>query len=217
MARSRFACWLLSFETCAERLVGRCTIRTAVSRLFTFFPPAPPDLANWISRSSSLISTSASFSMSGNTSTSANDVCRLSCALNGEIRTSRCTPASCFKCPYTFFPHTSNTTLRYPPCEFSLSSRNRTSQFFCAAYPWYMSNNMATKSSASCPPAPASIVTTAPPTSYLLPPSATAARAFASWISACAFAESCQKSGWSIAASISCIRSFASSLVTKSG
>ena len=48
-------------------------------------------------RSSSLISTSKSSSISGITSSDTNEVCRFPCALNGDIRTSLCTPFSDFR------------------------------------------------------------------------------------------------------------------------
>jgi hypothetical protein len=56
---------------CTEIPVGLCVIRTAVSRLFTFWPPAPPDFANCISRSSLFSSTASVAVIFGSTSTNA--------------------------------------------------------------------------------------------------------------------------------------------------
>ena len=44
------------------------------------------------------------------TSQDAKDVCRFPAALNGEIRTRRCTPFSDFRYPYAFSPLTSKVT-----------------------------------------------------------------------------------------------------------
>ena len=53
---------------------GLCLSLTAVETLLTFCPPAPPDLKASNSRSSSFISTSAGFSITGKTSTKAKEV-----------------------------------------------------------------------------------------------------------------------------------------------
>ena len=74
-------------------------MRMALSVLLTCWPPAP--LARNVStlRSASLISISIVSSTTGYTQTDANEVCRRAAASNGEIRTSRCTPASVFNQP----------------------------------------------------------------------------------------------------------------------
>ena len=70
---------------------GTCTMRTALSTLLTFWPPAPPDRIVLTSRSAAGISTSASASSRSSviSSTPAKLVCRLFAALNGESRTRR--------------------------------------------------------------------------------------------------------------------------------
>ncbi len=73
-----------------------CLRRTALETLLTFWPPGPLERANSISTSLSLISTSMS-SMSGTTSTAANEVWRRPLLSKGDMRTSRCTPISLFR------------------------------------------------------------------------------------------------------------------------
>src|SRR5207253_1327897 len=74
--------------------VGRCVIRTADDVLFTCWPPAPLERKVSTLRSSGRISIASSASISGITSTSANEVWRRCAWSKGERRTSRCTPRS---------------------------------------------------------------------------------------------------------------------------
>ena len=94
MAFSLFWSCERSWVQRTNRPVGMCRIRTAVSTLFTFWPPAPPEREVVISRSLSGMSSFTSSSSLGITSTPAKLVWRLSLALNGEMRTSRWVPFS---------------------------------------------------------------------------------------------------------------------------
>ena len=69
-------------------------MRTAESVTLTCWPPAPLERNVSMRRSFSSISTSTSSGSSGQTKTDANDVWRRAAWSNGEMRTSRCTPAS---------------------------------------------------------------------------------------------------------------------------
>mmetsp|Transcript_35587 Transcript_35587/g.113780 ORF Transcript_35587/g.113780 Transcript_35587/m.113780 type:complete len:228 (-) Transcript_35587:434-1117(-) len=84
--------------------VGLWTMRTAVSSLLTFWPPAPPLRIVEISKSASGISLTSSFDedsssssfsgMTGTGSTEAKDVCRFAWELKGLCRTRRWAPFS---------------------------------------------------------------------------------------------------------------------------
>ena len=88
-----------SFWHCTTIPVGICIIRIADEVLLMCCPPAPLERYVSIRRSSGLISTSMSPSISGITSQETKEVCRFPCALNGEIRTRRCTPFSDLRYP----------------------------------------------------------------------------------------------------------------------
>ena len=181
-------------------------MRTAVSRLFTFCPPGPPERATDMSSSLSGMCVSGRSGSFGRTSTSENEVCRFPAELNGDMRTKRCTPASCFKAPYAPEPSTSNEMLRNPPIEFSLDESNPVFQPLAAAYFLYISKRMREKSSASSPPAPEIIVTSASLLSYPPPPASFTFRSWYSLSSACALSLFVQKSGSPICTSISAMR-----------
>ena len=74
--------------------VGMCLMRTAVSTLFTFCPPLPPERVNEISKSSSGTSALTASDNTGMSSTPAKLVCRAALALKGDRRTRRCVPFS---------------------------------------------------------------------------------------------------------------------------
>ncbi|MCG3184410.1 MAG: hypothetical protein ICCCNLDF_02530 [Planctomycetes bacterium] len=115
MPIARFWCWLRSLRQLTTIPVGTCVMRTALSTLFTFWPPLPPARLKFSSRSFSLISMSiSSDSASGTTSTLANAVCRLPAALNGEIRTSRWVPTSPRRKPAAKGPLINAAALRMP-------------------------------------------------------------------------------------------------------
>src|SRR6266487_4323817 len=81
--------------------------------------PLPPLRNVSISRSAGLTSIGAVSAISGTTSTLANEVWRRLFASNGEIRTSRCTPRSVWRCPYAYSPVTNRVTDLMPtssPC-----------------------------------------------------------------------------------------------------
>ena len=69
--------------------VGMCVKRTAEEVLLTFCPPAPLERYTSILMSSGAISTSIVSSISGITSTEANEVWRRPSESNGETRTKR--------------------------------------------------------------------------------------------------------------------------------
>src|SRR3989344_904665 len=68
MALSRLANWLRSLVERTSRPVGLWTMRTAVSTLFTFCPPLPPEREYSISNSAGLI-TKEIFFFIGSTAT----------------------------------------------------------------------------------------------------------------------------------------------------
>ena len=74
--------------------VGTCVMRTAESVVLTDWPPGPDDRYTSMRRSFSSMSTWSVDSMSGTTSTAANDVWRRPWLSNGLMRTRRCVPAS---------------------------------------------------------------------------------------------------------------------------
>ncbi|MNS50597.1 hypothetical protein D3C72_832500 [compost metagenome] len=99
MAVSRFCSCERSFWQLTTVLVGRCVMRMAVSTLFTFWPPAPPERKVSMRSSLGSMSSSRSASISGITSTPAKAVWRLPAELNGEMRTNRCVPFSACSLP----------------------------------------------------------------------------------------------------------------------
>src|SRR3982075_4132409 len=74
--------------------VGMCVRLTADSVLLTCWPPAPPERMVSTRTSDSAISILMLLSTTGKIATDENDVWRRALESNGEIRTSRCTPAS---------------------------------------------------------------------------------------------------------------------------
>ncbi len=87
--------------------VGMCVMRTAESVVLTDWPPGPDERNTSTLISDSGISTWSVCSMSGITSTAANDVCRRPWLSNGEIRTRRWVPASTDRCPNAYGVFTS--------------------------------------------------------------------------------------------------------------
>ncbi len=110
-AAARF--WICDFSFCIDTTmpVGRWVMRTAESVVLTDCPPGGPDERNTstlISDSGGISMLSSLCSMSGMTSTAANDVCRRPWLSNGgEMRTSRCVPASTDRCPNAYGAFTS--------------------------------------------------------------------------------------------------------------
>mmetsp|Transcript_10406 Transcript_10406/g.31807 ORF Transcript_10406/g.31807 Transcript_10406/m.31807 type:complete len:262 (-) Transcript_10406:215-1000(-) len=168
MASSLLRSWLLCSELLTAVPVGRCTIRTAVSTLFTFWPPLPPLRMVVISTSFSSTSTPCSSSSSsfGMTSMPAKLVWRFPCALNGDIRTSRCVPFSALRYPYANSPSTSSVADLYPHSSPGLSSARRTENPRLSQKRVTIRTRISAQSCASVPPAPARTVTTAPLRSY---------------------------------------------------
>ena len=89
MATSRFWYWLRSTWQETTMPVGICVRRTAEEVLLTFCPPAPLERNTSILMSAGSMSTSMVSSISGMTSSEANDVCLRPEASNGEMRTRR--------------------------------------------------------------------------------------------------------------------------------
>ena len=81
-------------------------MRIADSVLFTCWPPAPLARNTSTRRSAGFSSISMSSSISGDTNTAANDVCRRWPESNGDLRTSRCTPVSVRSQPNAYSPRT---------------------------------------------------------------------------------------------------------------
>ena len=98
-ACSLFWIWLLSFWQVTTIFDGKWVILTAESVVFTPCPPAPVERYTSIFKSFSSISIVVSCSISGVTSTDANDVCLLLLESNGDNLTNLCTPFSFFKYP----------------------------------------------------------------------------------------------------------------------
>mmetsp|Transcript_22203 Transcript_22203/g.57910 ORF Transcript_22203/g.57910 Transcript_22203/m.57910 type:complete len:211 (-) Transcript_22203:147-779(-) len=168
LARSRFrasrlfAAWVRSRVDLTATPVGRCTMRTAVSTLLTFWPPAPPARAVVISRSLSSKSTMScgnagwSSGNSGIGSTLANDVWRFAALLKGDCRTSRCAPRSPRNKPNACGPSTWSVTLfTQPGWSPSARSSSRHRRPRASQKRAYMRATMAVQSWASRPPAPA--------------------------------------------------------------
>src|SRR5882672_6912873 len=79
--------------------VGMCVSLTADSVLLTCWPPAPPERMVSTRTSDSALSFLMLAATTGKIATDENEVCRRALESNGEIRTSRCTPASVFNQP----------------------------------------------------------------------------------------------------------------------
>jgi len=88
--------------------VGMWVSRTAESVVLTDWPPGPEDRKTSTLISFSGMSMWSVCSMSGMTSTAANDVWRRPWLSKGEIRTSRWVPASTDSVPYAYGAFTSN-------------------------------------------------------------------------------------------------------------
>ncbi|MGY3081777.1 hypothetical protein ACVWZZ_008185 [Bradyrhizobium sp. LM6.10] len=67
--------------------------------MLTCWPPAPPERMVSTRTSDSLMSILMLSSITGNTATDENEVCRRALESNGEMRTRRCTPASVLSQP----------------------------------------------------------------------------------------------------------------------
>src|ERR1700737_1626679 len=79
--------------------VGIWVSLTADSVLLTCCPPAPPERMVSVRTSDSLMSILIESSTTGKIATEENDGCRPALESNGDIRPSRCTPASVFNQP----------------------------------------------------------------------------------------------------------------------
>ena len=156
IARMRFFSCERSSVQKMRMPVGLCTRSTAVSTLFTFCPPAPPDRAVVRSMSLSSIFTSTS-STSGITATVAVEVCTRPCDSVAGTRCTRCTPASHLSCEYTDSPTSSTTISLYPPesAGFWLTIV-AFHPSFCACL-WYIFHRSPAQMPASSPPVPARI------------------------------------------------------------
>ena len=137
-------------------------MRTALSVLLTCWPPAPDARYVSIRKSLSLISISIVSSISGQTSTDAKLVCRFPFALNGEIRTSLCTPISFFNHPYARSPDIRYVMFFIPAVSPSCSSITSVVNPCRSAQRAYMRDIIWAQSCASVPPAPAWINKNAP-------------------------------------------------------
>ena len=140
-------------------------MRTALSTLLTFWPPAPPDRIVLTSRSAAGISTSASASSrsSGISSTPAKLVCRLFAALNGESRTRRWVPRSERSSPYAYSPSIVSVADLIPASSPSVRSVSVARAPGCrSAHRVYIRSSISAQSCASTPPEPARTVRTAP-------------------------------------------------------
>ena len=98
---------------------------------------------------------SRSSSISGITSQDTKDVWRFPAALNGEIRTRRCTPFSDFRYPYAFSPLIWNVMDLMPASSPSNESKTTSSYPLLSAHLEYMRNSICAQSHDSVPPAPA--------------------------------------------------------------
>src|SRR2546422_9485669 len=98
-AWARFLCCERPAWQTTATPVGICVKRTADSVLLTCCPPAPPERMVSVRTSDSAISILMLLSTTGKIATDENDVCRLALESYGEIRTSRCTPASVLSQP----------------------------------------------------------------------------------------------------------------------
>ena len=89
------------------------------------------------------------------TSHDTNEVCLFPAALNGEIRTSLCTPFSDFRYPYAFSPFTWKVIDLIPASSPSSESSTSRVKPFLSAHFEYIRNSMDAQSHDSVPPAPA--------------------------------------------------------------
>src|ERR1700722_14388696 len=94
-----FLCWERSALQNNENPDGMWVSRTTDSVLLTCWVPAPPENMVSVRTSDSLMSILMLSSITGKIATEENEVCRRALESNGEIRTSRCTPASVFSQP----------------------------------------------------------------------------------------------------------------------
>mmetsp|Transcript_31469 Transcript_31469/g.68796 ORF Transcript_31469/g.68796 Transcript_31469/m.68796 type:complete len:259 (+) Transcript_31469:753-1529(+) len=134
--------------------VGLWIRSIAVSTLFTFCPPAPPDRAVVISMSFGSTWTSTS-STSGITATVAVEVCTRPPLSVAGTRCTRCTPASHFSFEYTLNPVTSMITSLYPPMSASAEDAMDTFHPSFSAKREYMRIRSPHQIPASSPPVPA--------------------------------------------------------------
>ena len=135
--------------------VGTWVSRIADDVLLTCWPPAP--LLRYTSSRTSLgsMSMSTASSISGVTSTSANEVCRRAAESNGLMRTSRCTPRSDLSSPKARGPVIRSVADLMPASSPGDSSMNSTVYFFSSAQRRYMRISISAQSCESVPPAPA--------------------------------------------------------------
>ena len=104
--------------------------------------------------------------MNGATVNPAKLVWRRACESNGEMRTSRCVPASACNRPYAYLPLTMNVALEMPASLPSVTSSTSTSNPRRSAQRMYMRSIICAQSCASTPPAPEWISHTASDWSY---------------------------------------------------
>src|ERR1700691_109114 len=166
IAIARFLCCERSFWQVTTILVGICVKRTAESVLLTCWPPAPDARNVSIRKSAGLISISMLSSAPGKTKTDANDVCRRAFESYGEIRTSRCIPASARRYPYAKSPSTVTVALLIPAPSPGCKSAISVLKPRRSAHRKYRRSSISAQSCASCPPAPGCIERIAPRRSY---------------------------------------------------
>ncbi len=102
-----FCSWDFSFWQDTTMPVGRWVSRTAESVVFTLCPPGPEDRNTSTRRSASGMSMWSVDSVTGSTSTPANEVWRRPWLSKGEIRTRRWVPCSTDSVPYAYGARTS--------------------------------------------------------------------------------------------------------------
>ena len=99
-ACARFLCCERPAWQTTATPVGICVSRTADSVLLTCWPPAPPERIVSVRTSDSVdVDLDAVVDHRKDRDADENEVCRRALESNGEIRTSRCTPASVFSQP----------------------------------------------------------------------------------------------------------------------
>src|SRR3981189_139710 len=94
-----FLCWERPAWQNTATPVGMCVSLTADSVLLTCWPPAPPERMVSTRTSDSAISILMLLSTTGKMATLENEGCGRALESNGDIRTSRCTPASVLSQP----------------------------------------------------------------------------------------------------------------------
>src|SRR5258708_36914939 len=94
-----FLCWERPAWQTTATPVGMWVSLTADSVLLTCWPPAPPERMVSTRTSDSAISILMLLSTTGKIATDENERGLLALGSSGEIRTSRCTPASVFNQP----------------------------------------------------------------------------------------------------------------------